>query len=197
MKKKLIISLMCILIASFSVAQDMANYTISLGISPFGASLNYTYHKSEKTSINFAIGGLPETDLATFASDLDYFSDDFELNSNSSWMGIFINHRPFKNAKWFSFIGGFGVGSIENTIVDIDKNETYTAHYKENPVGYFGWAFGSGPVKGFNYSLDIGLLYTGGPEVIGPDEMGLDAINDSMFFLNTLPNIQVTIGYGF
>ena len=195
-KKLRIIALLCLFTTSNSMAQDLASYTIAVGVSPFGGSLNYIYHKSEKTSINFAVGGLPETDLAALATDMDYFSDELELNSNSSWMGIFINHRPFENAKWFSFIGGFGVGSIENTI--IDNNNIYTAHYKENPVGYFGWAFGSGPIKGLNYSLDIGFLYTAGPNINGPDNQeALDSIKESMFFLNTLPNIQITLGYGF
>ena len=79
MKKLSVITLLCILTASTSVAQDLASYTIALGLSPFGGSLNYTYHKSKKTSVNFAVGGLPETDLAAFASDMDYFSDDLEL----------------------------------------------------------------------------------------------------------------------
>tara|TARA_Y100001934_G_scaffold182768_1_gene216091 strand:+ start:61 stop:663 length:603 start_codon:yes stop_codon:yes gene_type:complete len=196
--KKIISSVLTILImSSASFAQNQANYTVSLGYSPFGGSLNYTYHKSEKTSINVALGGLPETDLSSFASDLD-IDDDFILKSRSGWMGIFLQHRPFNNAKWIGFVTGFGVGYIEN-IIDVthgDHVDIYTAHYKENPVGYVGWTFGSGPVKGFNYSLDLGILYTSGPNITGPGEYN-DAIADSFYFSNGLPNIQVTLGYGF
>ncbi len=196
--KKIISSVLTFLIMSSpSFTQNQANYTVSLGFSPFGGSLNYTYHKSEKTSINVALGGLPETDLSTFASDLD-IDDDFILKSSSGWMGIFLQHRPFNNAKWVGFVTGFGVGYIEN-IIDVshdDHVDTYTAHYKENPVGYVGWTFGSGPVKGFNYSLDLGILYTSGPNINGPGEYN-DAIADSFYFSKGLPNIQVTLGYGF
>ena len=196
--KKIISSVLTFLImSSASFAQNQANYTVSLGFSPFGGSLNYTYHKSEKTSINVALGGLPETDLSSFASDLD-IDDDFILKSSSGWMGIFLQHRPFNNARWVGFVTGFGVGYIEN-IIDVthgDHVDKYTAHYKENPVGYVGWTFGSGPVKGFNYSLDLGILYTSGPNITGPGEYN-DAIADSFYFSNGLPNIQVTLGYGF
>lgn len=201
MKKTLLISFACFLTSNFIFSQDLANYSISLGLSPFGGSLNYTYHKSEKTSINVAVGGLMETDLSDFATDLE-IDDDYKLKSNSGWMGIFLQHRPFNNAKWVGFVAGFGVGYIENTIeVSNDDNDIYTAHYKENPVGYVGWTFGSGPVKGFNYSFDLGMLYTSGPTIIGPgahpDGEYNDAINDSFYFSNILPNIQLTVGYGF
>ena len=197
MKKTSITIIIFLLMSTSTFAQNQANYTLSLGFSPFGGSLNYTYHKSEKTSINIAVGGLLETDLSGFASDLD-IEDDFVLKSSSGWMGIFLQHRPFNNAKWVGFVTGFGVGFIENTI-DVSHDghtDTYTAHYRENPVGYVGWTFGSGPVKGFNYSLDLGVLYTSGPSIMGPGEYN-DAIADSFYFSNGLPNIQVTVGYGF
>ena len=201
MKKKSILILTALFVSAFSFAQSQANYTLSLGLSPFGGSLNYTYHKSQKTSINVAVGGLLETDLTNFATDLD-INEDFTLKSSSGWMGIFLQHRPFNNAKWVGFVTGFGVGYIENTIEVLnDGSDIYTAHYKENPVGYVGWTFGSGPVTGFNYSFDLGMLYTSGPTIIGPgshpDGEYNDAIKNSFYFSNALPNIQLTIGYGF
>lgn len=191
--KKLFFTILIGFISSISFSQEMPDYTIGLGLSPFGGSLNYTYHKSQKTSINVAVGGLLESDLSDFASDLE-IDEDFVLKSSSGWMGIFVHHRPFENAQWAAFVTGFGVGFIENTIEV--SSDTYTAHYKENPVGYVGWTFGSGPVKGFNYSLDLGMLYTSGPTIIGPGEYN-DEISDSFYFSNALPNIQVTLGYGF
>tara|TARA_B100001287_G_scaffold145523_1_gene122506 strand:+ start:2559 stop:3149 length:591 start_codon:yes stop_codon:yes gene_type:complete len=195
--RKLFFTILIGFISSISFSQEMPDYTIGLGLSPFGGSLNYTYHKSQKTSVNVAVGGLIESDLSDFASDLD-IDDDFVLKSSSGWMGIFVHHRPFENAQWAAFVTGFGVGFIENTIEvsHEDHMDVYTAHYKENPVGYVGWTFGSGPVKGFNYSLDLGMLYTSGPTINGPEEHK-EAIAESFYFSNALPNIQVTLGYGF
>ena len=95
--RKLFFTILIGFISSISFSQEMPDYTIGLGLSPFGGSLNYTYHKSQKTSINVAVGGLIESDLSDFASDLE-IDDDFVLKSSSGWMGIFVHHRPFENA---------------------------------------------------------------------------------------------------
>ena len=95
--RKLFFTILIGFISSISFSQEMPDYTIGLGLSPFGGSLNYTYHKSQKTSINVAVGG-NESDC-DFASDLE-IDDDFVLKSSSGWMGIFVHHRPFENAQW-------------------------------------------------------------------------------------------------
>ena len=174
--------------------KEYANYAISVGISPFGGGLNLTYHHSERTSINIGMGGFAEGE-APLSPTIDELGDDFTLTASSSWMGLFLSHQPFQKTAWFRVNTGLAVGSIENTIVD--GVDTFKAYYKENPVAYFGINVGTPAYKGLIYGLDLGMLFSSGPEFNGPDGDKLDAIEGSAFFGPVLPNFQLTVGYGF
>ena len=102
-------------------------------------------------------------------------------------------------------VAGVGFGNIENTITDKDGN-VYHAHYTENPVGYLGIGFGADTSKGFQWGVDLGWLQTGGPQVFEGEAAlnstadrgaAVEDIKDSWMFGNALPNIQVSLGYGF
>ena len=175
-------------------ADEAADYSVSIGVSPFGGSLNFGHNVSEKNTINIAMGGLPGMEM-----DLEIDGKDYTVDGSSAWMGAFVNHRPCDN-DWFRFVFGLGIGKIQNDISDKNGN-AYEANYTENPVGYLGLGFGQRPVKGFVYGLDLGWLTTAGPNVAqtkgdaNPD--AVDAISDHMFFGSGLPNAQVTLGWGF
>ena len=177
--------------------KESAQYGASIGISPFGGSLNFQYHKNEKTSFSVSLGGLPES-KSFITPDIDGM-DEIELNGKSSWMGFFLNHRPFEKMNWFRVNMGIGIGSIENTITEIlpGGGGDYTVDYKSSPVGYFGVGVGQRTFKGLTFGFDLGLLYGSGPEVSGPDADKVEAIRNNSFFSNVLPNIQFSIGYNF
>ena len=177
--------------------KESAQYGASIGISPFGGSLNFQYHKNEKTSFSVSLGGLPES-KSFITPDIDGM-DEIELNGKSSWMGFFLNHRPFEKMNWFRVNMGIGIGSIENTITEIlpGGGGDYTVDYKSSPVGYFGVGVGQRTFKGLTFGFDLGLLYGSGPEISGPDADKVEAIRNNSFFSNVLPNIQFSIGYNF
>ena len=103
------------------------------------------------------------------------------------------------SARWFRLVAGLGIGSIETELDDGDGN-TYDVHYKENPVGYLGLGFGGEAKKGFIWGFDLGVLQTSGPMIAKTGGMGADQsaeIGDNAFFGTVLPNLQVTLGWGF
>ena len=123
---------------------NFAEYSISVGGSPFGGSLSFAYNESPKTSWLFAVGGLPGLELEQEIEGTKY-----TVNGSSSWVGCFLNHRPLANADWFRLVAGIGIGNIKNELED-DSGNHYRADYTENPVGYLGLGFGARPVKGFS-----------------------------------------------
>ena len=206
---KFLTLMLAVLTATFGTAlaadedanPNFADYAVLAGISPFGGSFSFAHNSSEQTTWVFSIGGNADMNL-----DIEIESEDYELVSESSWVGFFINHRPLENAKWFRLVAGLGVGSIENDLERIDSrgiatNERYEANYKENPVGYLGVGFGLKPRKGFVWGVDIGWLQTAGPEIRGLTNDatvdGEEAIRASYLFGAPLLNLQVSLGYGF
>ncbi len=178
---------------------DDAEYAVNVAGSPFGAAVNFGRHTSEKTTWFAAIGGLPAgTPVSETTLDID--GTEYTVNSSSSYVGFFVNHRPFEGADWFRFNAGIAVGSIENALDDGSGN-TFEANYNVNPVGYVGIGAGFRPKKGLIYGLDIGWLQSSGPDISqtggDADADALDAIADHAFFGNVLPNVQVGIGWGF
>ena len=174
---------------------DFAQNSVNVGLNPFGSSINYGYAFSGQTNLQFTIGGLPSTELATF--DID--GTDYTVTSGSSWTGAFINHRPVADADWFRLNFGIGIGVIRNNFTDADGN-TYDAVFSEAPVGYTGIGFGFRPKKGLQYGLDIGLLFGSGPTVTpgeGNTSDAADAIAASPLSADILPNFQLGIGWGF
>ena len=91
-----------------------------------------------------------------------------------------------------------GIVRIENELDDGNGN-TYRADYKENPVGYLGVGFGTTAVKGLFWGVDIGWLQTAGPNVrmTAGDGADAEAIADHMFYGSALPNVQLSLGWGF
>ena len=178
-------------------AQDRADYTVLLGGSPFGGSLTFAAHQSEKTTYQFSLGGAPAGLFALEGEDIG--GNTYDIEGSSSWVGGFVSHRPFATADWFRLMAGVGFGNIENEITAEDGT-VYNANYTENPVGYLGLGFGGGTNKGFVWAFDLGWLQTAGPVVTGPD--GADAqilkdIKDHWMFGKVLPNMQFSVGYGF
>ena len=176
-------------------ADDHADYGINLGFSPFGGSVGLIYNPSASTSVNVAFGGSPAVD-APFKLDID--GTEYTQNGGSSWMGFFLNHRPFEDSQWFRINTGIGIGGIQGTLTN-DAGDEYKVEYNENPVGYIGVGFGSGTAEGFTFGFDIGGLYGSGPEIesVKGSDSDLEAIQDNAFFGNVLPNLQLSVGYNF
>ncbi|OUT69501.1 MAG: hypothetical protein CBB76_08085 [Crocinitomicaceae bacterium TMED16] len=201
--KRIIFALACVgLLNNAAVAQkgekEQAQYGVSLGVSPFGGSLNFQYHKNNKTSFSVSLGGLPETE-SFIEPNIDGM-DEIELRGESAWMGMFLNHRPFENMDWFRVNLGIAIGAINNTITETlpgSPGGVYNIDYVSAPVGYFGVGVGQRTQKGITFGFDLGLLYGSGPEVSGPDEAKVQAIRDNSFFSSVLPNIQFSVGYNF
>ncbi len=181
--------------AEDSKPADFADYGVSVGVSPFGGSLSFIYNESAKTSWLFGLGGLP-SDIVEMKVDVD--GTEYTTKASSSWVGLFLNHRPFASATWFRLVAGVGFGNIENELDDGAGN-TYSVDYKENPVGYLGLGFGAKAVKGFFWGVDVGWLQSAGPQITPTAGDGADVadIADNLFFGSALPNMQLTLGWGF
>ena len=178
-----------------ALADDHADYGVNVGFSPFGGSVGLSYNHTASTSINVAFGGSPAID-APFKLDID--GTEYTQNGGSSWMGFFVNHRPFAESQWFRVQTGIGIGGIEGTLTN-DAGDEYDVEYNENPVGYVGVGFGNGTAEGFTFGFDIGGLFGSGPviTVVEGDGADLEDIQDNAFFGNILPNAQLTVGYNF
>ncbi|MBO85278.1 MAG: hypothetical protein CL927_07960 [Deltaproteobacteria bacterium] len=185
------------LIGSTALAgkKDVADYGFLMGISPFGGTVNFVYNQNKKNSWNFAVGSSMPITLGATIEDTEY-----DVTGDTKWSGIFWNHRPVKKADWFRFVSGIGVGRINIDIEDTTTKAKYQAVYSENPVLYTGLGFGNKPVKGFLYGFDLGVLATGGTNVMVASETSTqaqaDEIADNWRFGSVLPNFQFTIGYG-
>ena len=185
--------------AEETTSKPEAEYAFLLGGSAFGPSGSFVYNSSKKTSWAFSLGGTPDLDI-----ELEIEDESYEVTSESSWLGVFVNHRPFEKASWLRLVAGLGVGRIDNFIQRKSGGfleDQYEAVYKESPFGYLGLGFGMKPVKGFIWGVDIGWLQTSGPEVRGltndATEGRIDAIKHSFWFGSALPNVQFSVGYGF
>ena len=186
---------------------EFAEYGTTLSISPFGPGLSLTYNVDTKNSISVAFGFSPE--LSAPAALLpDFESSSYSVNGTSSWMGVFWRHRPFENQN-IGFNLGMASGQIENNLEDdADDHLTYSVNYTENPVMYLGVNYGSKPVKGLQFGIELGVLSTGGATVQysgHEEEMEFHeeeieaAIDDikSKFAWSMLPNLQLSVSYGF
>ena len=183
---------------STSYAQEIAQYSVGLGLSPFGGSLQLGYVVSEKTSFNIGVGTLPESD-SPFSPEIG--EERFDITSSSDWMGFFINHRPFQSADWFRINTGIAVGSIFNSLQG-DQGSEFEVNFTENPVTYLGIGLGLRPIKGFTYGFDAGLLYGSGPALTGlsgglASSASPEEVLSHPFFAKVLPNIQFGVAYGF
>ena len=174
--------------------KDKADYAFLMGVSPFGGTLNFAYNQNKKNSWNFTLGsGFPITQTANINDN------EYEVTGETKWAGVFWNHRPVKKADWFRFVSGVGVGRINIDIEHADSDSKYSADYTENPVLYTGLGFGNKPVKGFLYGFDLGVLATGGTYIVAEENGSqdqIDDLSDDWRFGSVLPNVQLTIGYG-
>ena len=175
--------------------EDFAQYGVSLAASPFGGSMSFVYNANTKTSYLFTLGGAAGGSL-----DLEIGGNDYTVKSSSAWTGFFLNHRPLDSAEWFRLVAGLGIGRIDNEL-EGDSGKAFQANYNENPVGYTGLGFGFDTSKGFQWGVDIGLLFGSGSEVrqvAGDDDpTAINDIADYFLFGSVLPNFQVTLGWGF
>ncbi len=179
---------------------EFAEYGTTLAISPFGPGLSLTYNVDTKNSITAAFGFSPEVS-APEALLPDFESSSYSVSGTSSWMGVFWRHRPFENQN-IGFNLGMASGQIENNLEDdADDHLTYSVNYTENPVMYLGVNYGSKPVKGLQFGIELGVLSTGGATVqySGHEEEIEAAIDDikSKFAWSMLPNLQLSVSYGF
>lgn len=178
--------------------KEFASYGIGIGISLFGPSYNFIHNLSEKTTINVGIGAFSGD--SPIAQEIGGVT--FDGTGATNWMGVFLNHRPFADYDWFRFNVGIGIGGIEGTLTaQDDENHTYSMRYDNNPVGYVGIGFGLRPVKGFTFGFDLGALHTSGSDVtstgttVNPEVM--DEIPNTLGYGRVLPNLQLSVAYGF
>ena len=220
MKKITVLFSAPLIIAACSVAKaqdtpvkEFASYGVGLAYSPFGPSLNLTYNIDAKNSISIGFGGAPEADIPDgFLPNFDPLTlSGVSATGSSSWMGLFWRHRPFENQN-IGFNVGMASGQISNSLTADgfhgEEKVTFSVNYTENPVMYFGVNFGSKPVKGFQVGFDVGVLSTGGADIQNNydaeevDAHGADIaaqtaeIKDKMAW-SMLPNLQLTVSYGF
>ena len=90
--------------------------------------------------------------------------------------------------------------SFVNNEVEDDAGNAYKVNYNENPIGYLGVGFGGEAKKGFIWGFDLGLLHTARPMIQRTGGMGEDEsaqLADYWLFGGLLPNIQLTVGWGF
>ena len=179
-------------------AKDMASYGVSVGISPFGPSVGFSHNLSEKTTIQVGVGAFSGDNPV----DQEIGSATFAGTAETNWMGIFVNHRPFEDYDWIRFNVGIGIGGIEGTLTDVNNaNHAYAIRYDNNPVGYVGIGFGSRPVKGVTVGFDIGGLHTSGADITPTgtetDAAVMDEIPNTLGYGRVLPNLQLSVGYGF
>ena len=113
MKQFFVLIAACVLAITPSFAQDggcdFAEYGVGLGISPFGPAVNLTHNFSEQTSVVIGLGGFG---VAGTGFDLDFNGATYTTEGETSWMGVFVNHRPFADASWFRVNSGIGIGGI-------------------------------------------------------------------------------------
>ncbi len=167
------------------------------GASPFGVSATVSKHTSTKTTWQFSVGGAPKT-----AFDVPVNGVNYSMDTESLWVGCFVNHRPFVERDWFRLVTGIAIGTIENSLRDSQGNR-FLAEYRESPVAYMGFGFGVTTRPGITLGLDIGWLQSAGARIsyqggsLSPDEQRarMEAISDDFFFGSFLPNIQLGLGY--
>ena len=144
---------------------EFAEYGVGLGISPFGPA-NLTHNFSEQTSVVIGLGGFG---VAGTGFDLDFNGATYTTEGETSWMGVFVNHRPFADASWFRVNSESASVEFRNPhkrlAIHGDEYDTYDVRYANNPVGYLGVGFGSKPVKGIQVGFDLGIMTTAGPTV--------------------------------
>ena len=184
--------------AQEDTAKEFATYGVGIGISPFGPSLNFTHNLSEKTTLNVGIGAFSGDNPV--AQEIGGVT--FDGTGATNWMGLFLNHRPFADYDWFRFNVGIGIGGIEGTLTaQDDENHSYSILYDNNPVGYVGIGFGSRPVKGFTFGFDMGGLHTSGGDVTSTgttvNAEVMDEIPNTLGYGRVLPNLQLSVAYGF
>ena len=116
--------------------------------------------------------------------------------------GHLLEPPSFEDYDWIRLNVGIGIGGIEGNLIDVaDANHSYNIRYDNNPVGYVGIGFGARPVKGVNVGFDIGGLHTSGGDITATgtnvNADVLEEIPNTLGYGRVLPNLQLTVGYGF
>ena len=169
----------------------------------FGFSFNHQLNK--QTTISAFYGEsegfeIEQSDPVSFGEGNTESSYYGTIMNNSNWCGLQINYRPFENLEGLRLGFGAGVGKLQGALTD-SLGGKYRVR-ASGPFTYMVIGYGLRPVKGLQLGIDIGWLTAptfevstdGSHNETGKFRHGLESeINDFTY----IPNLQLTIGWGF
>ena len=173
---------------------------------PPGGGFSFNHHLNRQTTISAFYGesegvDIDPSDAITFGegdNETFYYGT---LANNSNWCGLQLNYRPFEKLEGLRVAFGAGVGKLQGALTD-----SLGAEYRisaSGPFTYMGIGYGLRPVKGLQLGIDIGWLTAPTFEVSSDgshnqtDQFRHAIESDMNEFFTYIPNLQLTIGWGF